>query len=134
MNEREPEATPNLIPNESEPVVLVDEAAMEAELLQPAAPAAPQHSWLDWLRPRPVNERLAELNQTIADHPNAAINYVLRGELYLNKGEIALAQADFRWAFTLADADFEASNWGLVAQVVRDRALDGLREAERRLR
>jgi hypothetical protein len=133
MDERETDLRPDVAPSETEPVRLMDEAAMEAALLQPVV-ESPKRSWRDWFRQRPLDERLAELNQTIAEHPNAAINYVLRGELYLNKGEITLAQADFRWAFTLADAAFEASDWGFVAQVVRDRALDGLREAERRLR
>jgi tetratricopeptide (TPR) repeat protein len=79
-------------------------------------------------------ERLSELNRAIAMYPDAAVNYVLRGELYAKLGENALAQADFQRGLELAEARLEASNWGFMAQTLRDRALMGLQQVEGRLR
>ncbi len=70
--------------------------------------------------------RLAELNRTISTYPDAAVNYVLRGEIYAGMGEYGLAQADFEQGLMLAEAQFETSDWGFMAQTVRDRALVGL--------
>lgn len=71
--------------------------------------------------------RLADLNRAIAAHPDAAINYALRGELYLDAREYALAAADFERALALAAAEAESADWGIIAQAVQDRALEGLR-------
>lgn len=81
---------------------------------------------------RALEARLRSLNQTIELYPDAASNYVLRGELFLNVGEYAMAEADFRMALTLAETQFEISDWGLVEQATRDRAQEGLKRARRR--
>lgn len=72
------------------------------------------------------SERLAELNRAIITYPDAAVNYVLRGEVYAEMREYGLAQADFEQGLMLAEAQFEISDWGFMAQTVRDRALVGL--------
>ncbi len=82
------------------------EAAPEIEALdQPEADAEevpPQPvSFIDWLRglfSGPVAQRLDALNAAIASHPQSASNYVLRGEIWLDKGEYEMAAADFEWA------------------------------------
>lgn len=77
--------------------------------------------------------RLMALNEAIASYPDAAANYVLRGELLLKLGEAALAAADFRYALALTAAQVQTADWGLVAQTLHDRALVGLTRALRRL-
>lgn len=77
--------------------------------------------------------RLNQLGDAIDRAPDAAANYVLRGELYLRVGIYDLARDDFQWASELADAQFERSDWGLIAQAVRDRALVGLAKAQKKL-
>lgn len=76
--------------------------------------------------------RLDELTDAIALSPEAAANYVLRGELYLELREYELAEADFQRGYELAEAQFEAADWGLMEQVMRDRALAGLQKVGRR--
>lgn len=76
--------------------------------------------------------RLATLAQAIEAHPDAPANYVLRGELWLALGDPTAAAANFRQALERAERALEASAWGIIAQAVRDRALAGLAEAERR--
>jgi tetratricopeptide (TPR) repeat protein len=78
--------------------------------------------------------RLSNLTQSIEDAPESAVNYILRAELYMGLREYALAQADFQRAVELADTQFELADWGLLDQVMRDRALAGLDKAQRRLR
>jgi Tfp pilus assembly protein PilF len=71
------------------------------------------------------------LSLAIEHNPDTPANYVLRGELYLDVREYELAAADFQRALELASAQFEASNWGGIAQVMRDRAEAGLARARR---
>jgi tetratricopeptide (TPR) repeat protein len=78
--------------------------------------------------------RVAALNRAIDADPDAPVNYVLRGELRLKLREREAAAADFQKALALADSAFAASDWGLVAQTLRDRALAGLRRAGYHLR
>lgn len=78
--------------------------------------------------------RLADLTQMIADYPDVAANYVLRGELLLEAGDYAAAADDLRRGLELAAARLDAADWGLVAQTLQDRALAGLEHSERRLR
>ena len=66
--------------------------------------------------------------------PNSTTNYVLRGELFLERKEFHLARADFETALTLAEAFDAEEGWGVIEQVMRDRALDGLAKVQRRLR
>jgi hypothetical protein len=80
-----------------------------------------------------VTARLNNLTQSIEDAPESAVNYVLRAELYMGLREYALAQADFQRASELAEVQFELADWGLLDQVMRDRALAGLDKVQRRL-
>jgi hypothetical protein len=80
---------------------------------------------------RGASRRLAALTDAIAANPDAAANYVMRGELFLEHGERELAYADFVKALTLAAAQLESEEWGLVAQAVQDRAEAGLRRIVR---
>jgi len=77
------------------------------------------------------SRRLHELNVSIEFAPNSPTNYVLRGELFLERREFHLAQADFEMALELADAFDPEDGWGLVEQVMRDRALEGLKKTHR---
>jgi hypothetical protein len=81
-----------------------------------------------------VTTRLNNLTQSIEDAPESAVNYILRADLYMGLREYALAQADFQRAVELADTQFELADWGVLDQVMRDRALAGLDKAQRRLR
>jgi tetratricopeptide (TPR) repeat protein len=79
-----------------------------------------------------VEQRLRSLSLAIEKYPETPVNYVLRGELYLDVKEYELAAADFQRALELAAAQFEASDWGGIAQVMRDRAAAGLAKAQHR--
>ncbi|MDZ4764552.1 MAG: hypothetical protein SGI73_08365 [Chloroflexota bacterium] len=79
------------------------------------------------------SKRLGALTEQIAVFPNAAVNYVLRGELYAKHGEYALAAADFGKGLALASAQLLRANWGFVEQAVQDRAELGLRRVQRYL-
>ncbi|MFQ3565985.1 MAG: hypothetical protein SNJ59_03200 [Aggregatilineales bacterium] len=72
------------------------------------------------------------LDRAIADFPEVAVNYLLRGELLLQAGDFNGAAADFERALTLASAQFEQAAWGLSAQITRDRAMWGIAETRRR--
>lgn len=85
-----------------------------------------------WL-PGSAGKRAELLNLTdaIASFPNAPSNYVLRGELYLQLGYIAEAKADFERAMTISEREFESADWGILPQVLRDRAAAGLETIQR---
>ena len=104
---------------------------VEAIVVEPVPVAAePQPSLISRLFGRGRSRRqLQALNSAIDLHPDSPMNYVLRGELYLSFDEPALAEADFRQALSLAQADYATSRWGLVAQAVQDRAQTGLAKA-----
>lgn len=78
-------------------------------------------------------ERLNQLNEAIERAPQTPSNFVLRGELYLEAGLYELARDDFRHGYALAAAQYERSSWGILAQVMADRALVGLQKAEKKL-
>jgi tetratricopeptide (TPR) repeat protein len=75
-----------------------------------------------------VAERVKLLSAAIERYPDAPVNYVLRGELYLNEGYFAEAADDFRRGLALAEAKAEAADWGYVSQGLADRARQGLRK------
>jgi tetratricopeptide (TPR) repeat protein len=116
-------------PNEQEAVAAGPEAA----------PSAPDTlgAWLRRLFARRDETgsaaRLEDLNRMIEYQPEAAVNYLFRGELRLKNADYENAAADFRRASDLAADEFDRADWGLVAQTLRDRALAGLQQAERRL-
>jgi tetratricopeptide (TPR) repeat protein len=72
--------------------------------------------------------RLRLLNRVIEQHPDAAVNYVLRGEYWLEQGDFQQAEADFLAAIVLGQAELETSDWGFLQQALVDRARQGLRE------
>lgn len=80
------------------------------------------------------SRRLNELSVSIEFAPNSATNYVLRGELFLERKAYHLAQDDFEIALELAEDFDPEEGWGLIEQVMRDRALEGLEKTQRRLR
>jgi tetratricopeptide (TPR) repeat protein len=73
--------------------------------------------------------QLAVLDETVARYPQSSSGYVLRGELHLSAGLIDPALRDFRRGLALAERQLYTEQWGLVAQVMRDRAREGLTQA-----
>lgn len=84
-------------------------------------------------RTRDLSRRLHQLNVSIEVAPNSPSNYVLRGEIFLERKEYHLAKADFETALALAESFDDKSGWGLVEQVMQDRALDGLKRVKKHL-
>jgi len=74
--------------------------------------------------------RLIALNRTIATYPDHVSGYVLRGEFYFTQGFYAQAVADFQAALRIAERQLHTERWGVVEQVMRDRASIGLRRAQ----
>jgi hypothetical protein len=72
---------------------------------------------------------MQHLDALIEVYPESAVHYVERGELFLKAGAYVLAERDFEEAARLGEAAYRASRFGLAAQVIRDRALAGLRAA-----
>ncbi len=70
------------------------------------------------------------LGHAIQRDPQAAVHYLLRGEEWLLRGELARARADFLRAQTLAARDLARSDWGYINQAYSDRAEAGLRQCE----
>ncbi|GAB4324549.1 MAG: hypothetical protein Kow00117_12620 [Phototrophicales bacterium] len=79
------------------------------------------------------HQQLVELDDAIALHPESPTNYLLRGEVYLIMNQPQIALADFEKAFELASEHLEKTHWGVVMQVVQDRAQRGLLKAKQRL-
>jgi hypothetical protein len=55
----------------------------------------------------------------------------MRGELHLSAGMIDPALRDFRQGLALAERQLYTEQWGIIAQVMRDRAREGLEQALR---
>lgn len=72
---------------------------------------------------------LAALDEAIRLYPDAAINYVLRGEYWLRQRRPDQALPDFQQALRLAAAELAASDWGYREQAVADRAQAGYQQA-----
>lgn len=99
---------------------------------------APRIGWLASLARGRADDallgaRLEALDACIAQQPASAAPYVLRGEVHLARGSYALAAQDFEKGLALAQAQLAAEAWGLIAQALQDRALQGLERAQRRL-
>jgi tetratricopeptide (TPR) repeat protein len=102
-----------------------EEQVLEVEETPPPPPSL-------WQRFRLLfapDARLHQLSWAISVYPDSAANYVLRGELLLERGEAEAAIQDFRRALELATQQVETEDWGVVAQAVQDRALVGLGDA-----
>ncbi len=75
--------------------------------------------------------RIHQLTRALSREPGSAASYISRGEVYLEAGDSQAAAADFRQALALAETQFKTDTWGVVAQAVRDRALQGLQQARK---
>lgn len=84
-------------------------------------------------REREFYRRLRDLSDVIDEAPDSMTHVVLRGELYLKRGEYERAQTDFETAVVLSEYMDDRRDWNVVGQVMRDRALFGIRAVERRL-
>jgi tetratricopeptide (TPR) repeat protein len=82
-------------------------------------------------RSKHLAQRIGRLTSAIELYPDSPANYTLRGELYLETMDYALATKDFRRALELVIEQVESEDWGIVAQTIQDRATDGLAQAER---
>lgn len=116
-----------------------DIEVVAAETLQPEDASEPAEafwtrlrSFLGWSVDR-HQRRLEDLFTAMTANPDSPANYVLRAELYLQMGKYDLAVADFEIAQKLASEHLAVDNWGLIAQVMQDRALIGLANAKRRV-
>ncbi len=83
-------------------------------------------------RERDFYDRFRELSDKIEALPESITHYVLRGELFIERGEYERARADFEAAVEIAEAVDPNESWGLLEQVMRDRALQGIELAKRR--
>lgn len=72
--------------------------------------------------------RMYVLNNAIETYPDAAVNYLLRGELYLDIGRHNQAKDDFEKALELATDQYDNERWGLASQAIQDRARRGLQK------
>ena len=80
-----------------------------------------------------LTARVAQLDRAVEQYPDAPVNYVLRAEYLYDMGAYESALADFEQALTLASAQFEHDNWGLISQAMQDRALRGRKLTLKRL-
>jgi hypothetical protein len=74
------------------------------------------------------SQRLRDLTVAIERYPEAAVNYLLRGELHLELRQWILAEEDLSEALRLAENQYKQDRWGLSAQAIADRARRGLEE------
>jgi hypothetical protein len=96
------------------------EAPFDVEGEQPLPPAEPEPISV-------ILSRVEVLTVAIEEHPDAPVNYVLRGEVLMDGGDQDLAAEDFQKALELAEAQAETANWGYIYRAVADRAREGLR-------
>lgn len=69
-----------------------------------------------------MDNRLYALDVAIDRYPDAPVNYLLRGEYWLEQGDFQQAQADFIKVCDLAAQALETSDWGYITQSYLDRA------------
>ena len=84
-------------------------------------------------RERRFYRHYRDLNRQIETTPDSMTPYVLRGELNLQRRDYVRAKADFATALELAASVDDTKGWLVLEQVMRDRALYGLKLAEREL-
>lgn len=118
---------------EAESASAPDMADVGAEAAALAAPLEPSVSEKAKRAPRPdgYETRIEVLSLAIERFPDAAVNYVLRGEAWLGMGNRANALDDFRAALALASEAAEGARWGYVEQALADRAHEALRRLEK---
>ena len=66
--------------------------------------------------------RMQQLDDAIEHQSDAAVNYLLRGELYYEAKQYNLARADFAQAKALAIVQLQDERFGLAAQAIQDKA------------
>jgi hypothetical protein len=98
------------------------EAAAQASVLEPSISEKAKG------KPDSHEARIEVLSLAIERYPEAAVNYVLRGEAWLAVGNRVNALDDFRAALALASDAVETARWGYVEQALADRAREGLRQ------
>lgn len=84
-------------------------------------------------RERGLHQRCRELRSQIEETPDNITLYVLHGELNLERGNYERAKTDFETAIELAESADDTKGWLVMEQIMRDRALHGLRRMERQL-
>jgi hypothetical protein len=125
-------------PPEEEKAERAPRPAEESVLDEESHPVWQRFLW--WVRPpqdmreKANADRFLWLDDAIYREPDVAVNYVIRGELYLERGEIENAAADFERGEELAQREFAERRWGVVAQAMRDRARRGIEETRKRRR
>ena len=65
---------------------------------------------------------LDRLDYAIQQEPDAPVNYLLRGEFWLQAGDYQRAWDDFEAARELAQEALASSDWGYIYQSYIDRA------------
>ncbi len=95
-----------------------DESVSDDQALPQPAVATP---------PTLIDVRIGALTEAIGYYPNTPVNYVLRGELYIESNRFEQASADFERALDLAQARQESLTWGYVNTVLIDSVYAGLR-------
>lgn len=125
---------PDVTPEPSDEPVALPEAALDgvetvaaANTLEPSISEKAKRT----RQPDGDETRIEVLSLAIERYPDAAVNYVLRGEAWLALGDDAKALDDFRAALALADDAASSARWGYVEQALADRAREGLRQLGR---
>ena len=98
----------------------------EQQPVQEAVEEQPQSTDQELLSAAPLLSRVDVLTAAIELHPEAPVNYVLRGEALVEARDYALAAEDFRKALELAETQAETANWGYIYRALADRAREGL--------
>ena len=80
-----------------------------------------------------LRHRMEQLTIAIELYPDAASNYLQRGEVREQLGYYELAQDDFLKALELTEQQFAGARWGIGSQLVRDTAQQRLQEVSRRI-
>ncbi|MBN1678756.1 MAG: hypothetical protein JW966_00595 [Anaerolineae bacterium] len=82
---------------------------------------------VDW---EMVSSQIRLLTYAIEAEPDAPVNYLLRAEEWLARGQVTWARSDFDMARALYEEALENSAWGYVYQYGLDRANVGLRQCD----
>jgi hypothetical protein len=96
--------------------------ASRVKAREPVSPAGGHET--DW------DTQLFLLSRAIKADPNAPVNYLLRGEEWLARGQVEQAQVDFLRARARAEDMLRESAWGYIYQSYIDRVDAGLRYCE----
>lgn len=75
-------------------------------------------------------QTLYAIELAIKKHPKAPVNYLLRGEYWVEMGKLDLAREDFVNSLSLSDEAILDSGWGYIYQSYRDRAITALAKIE----